>query len=95
MTAVEQLDYVKKFYQGVNYNSMRDMYLKTFFPIALNHSNNDEWVFQSSRLTAATIARQNPAISRGKPEIKMKNFNEYIQDITRKDVPQAFHNQFA
>ena len=63
MSNVEQLDWVQKYfwnYRG-RMKSYVDMYLVTFFPIALGKP--DDWVMQTSTLSAQLIARQNPGIN--------------------------------
>ncbi|MGM9819565.1 MAG: transglycosylase SLT domain-containing protein [Candidatus Onthomorpha sp.] len=78
MSNVEQLDYVYKYYKPyiTKLNSYPDLYLATFFPIALGKS--DEWVLQSSGLSAKTIARANPAIDLNKDDkITVGEFKEY------------------
>lgn len=95
MTAVQQLDYVKKYYEGWTYNSMKDLYLKTFFPVALNHSDNKNYIFQANNLSAQTVAKKNPAISKGKSQITMKDFDSYIANIKMNNIPSEFQNQFA
>ncbi|MCI5715070.1 MAG: transglycosylase SLT domain-containing protein [Candidatus Onthomorpha sp.] len=58
MSNVEQLDYVYKYYKPyvTKLNSYPDLYLATFFPAALGKS--DDWVLQTSSLSAKTIARE-------------------------------------
>lgn len=60
MTNVQQLDYVYKYfkpYAGRIY-SFPDLYLITFFPVALGKS--DSYVLQTNKLSAETIANANP-----------------------------------
>ena len=66
MSNIEQLDYVYKYYRPYisKLNSYPDLYLATFFPVALGKS--DSFVMQTSSLPALTVARQNPAIDLNK-----------------------------
>lgn len=78
MTNVQQLDYVYKYYKPyiTKLNSYPDLYLATFFPIALGKS--DDWVLQSGSLSARTIARANPAIDLNKDDkITVGEFKQY------------------
>lgn len=78
MSNVEQLDYVYKYYKPyiTKLNSYPDLYLATFFPAALGKS--DDWVLQTSRLSAKTIARANPVIDLNKDDkITVGEFKEY------------------
>ncbi len=66
MTALQQLDYVKKYYAkaGNRIKSYTDMYLWTFFPIAVGKSA--DFVLQSRKYSASKIAIQNPAFDTNK-----------------------------
>ncbi len=78
MSNVEQLDYVYKYYKPyiTKLNSYPDLYLATFFPVALGKS--DDWVLQTSTLSAKTIARANPAIDLDKNDkITVGEFKQY------------------
>ena len=60
MTNVQQLDYVYKYlapYTG-KMQSYIDVYFTVFFPLAIGKP--DDWVFQTSTLSASKIATQNP-----------------------------------
>jgi hypothetical protein len=95
MSNVEQLDYVYKYYRPYvsKLKSYPDLYLATFFPIALGKA--DDWVMQTSSISASTIARQNPAINlNGDNKITVGEFREYCykqfdlatQNILKKKV---------
>jgi len=61
MTNVQQLDYVYKYlapYTG-KIASYIDLYFTVFFPLAIGKP--DDWVFQTTKLSATKIAAQNPA----------------------------------
>jgi hypothetical protein len=66
MTAVQQLDYVKKYllpYKG-KMTRYVDTYFAVFFPLAIGKPN--DWVLRSSNLSSGLIARQNPAFDTNK-----------------------------
>ena len=59
MTNIEQLDYVKKFFEPYKgkMKSYADLHLVAFFPIALNKPST--FIFQYGNLSAKIIAEQN------------------------------------
>lgn len=60
MTGEQQLYYVYKYlkpYAG-KISSLTDLYLAVFFPAAIGKSN--DYILQTNKLSASTIARQNP-----------------------------------
>jgi hypothetical protein len=61
MTAVEQLDYVEKYFNLYKnkYNSYIDSYFAVFFPLAIGKP--DDWIIQGGGLTAKQIYDANPA----------------------------------
>ena len=61
MTAVEQLDYVEKYYNMYKgkYKSYVDAYFAVFFPLAIGKP--DDWVIEGGGLTAKQIYDANPA----------------------------------
>ena len=89
MNHVQQLEYVRKYflpYRG-RLNSYYDVYLVTFFPVAVGKP--DSWVFQSSGLSAALIAKQNPGININKDQkITIAEFKEYL----RRTVDTRYHD---
>lgn len=60
MTNVQQLDYVYSYFRSYTgrIQSFPDLYMVTFFPIALGKP--DDYVIHSDTLSADTIARANP-----------------------------------
>jgi hypothetical protein len=78
MTAVDQLDYVYKYFQNRSekIHSFYDLYLLTFFPAALGKQDN--WIVQTSGIPASVIASQNKGFDLNKDhqitvgEIKQK-----------------------
>jgi hypothetical protein len=78
MSNIEQLDYVYKYYRPYisKLNSYPDLYLATFFPVALGKS--DSFIMQTNSLSASTIARQNPGVDLNKDgQITVGEFKEY------------------
>ncbi len=60
MNAIDQLHYVYKYFKPWTgkMKSYFDLYLVTFFPAAIGKP--DDYVLQTGKLSAATIAKQNP-----------------------------------
>jgi hypothetical protein len=60
MSNVEQLDYVYKYFKPYRdkIESFVDLYMVTFFPIAVGKPSN--WVLQAKNISAGAIARSNP-----------------------------------
>lgn len=77
MSNIEQLDYVKKYFYPYrkDIKSYPDLYLVTFFPLALKKSN--DWIFSTSKLSAYIIGAQNKVINNGQP-ITKNSFYEYV-----------------
>ena len=78
MSNLEQLDWVYKYYRPYisKLNSYPDLYLATFFPIALGKS--DDWVMQTSSKSAKLIASQNPGVDLNKDgQITVGEFKQY------------------
>lgn len=79
MDGVEQLTYVYKYFQPFTgkIKSVQDLYLVTFFPVAL--SKNDDFILQTDKLSAELIAKENPVIDLNKDgKIKKSEFNDYV-----------------
>lgn len=66
MSFSKQMDVVYEYFKPFKgkIKSFLDLYLVTFFPIALGKSN--DFVFQTSGLSASLIARQNPVFDTNK-----------------------------
>jgi hypothetical protein len=105
MTAVEQLDYVEKYfklYQG-KYKSYVDSYFAVFFPPAIGKP--DDWVIQGGGLTAKQIYDANPAFRNVKDgklrvwEVKKtmleKLPSEWLKDGSFGLALKAYKNYFA
>ncbi len=60
MGNVEQLDYVKKYFNPYKYRitTFGDLYMATFFPVAIG--KDDDYVLETKNLPASLIAKQNP-----------------------------------
>jgi hypothetical protein len=60
MTAIDQLGYVYKYFKPWTgkIKNYFDLYLVTFFPDAIGKP--DDYILQTKKLSAATIAKQNP-----------------------------------
>lgn len=60
MSAVQQLDWVRKYYWPYRKRIKRyvDLYLATLFPVSLGRPSS--WVLQAGSLSAETVARNNP-----------------------------------
>ena len=88
MSFINQMDLVKEYYKEVyrmlkinQINSFVDLYLVTFFPRAVNQS--DDYVFQTSGLSASKIASQNPIFDKNKDN-----------KITKLEVIQHFQKYY-
>lgn len=83
----QQLDKVKTYftpYRG-RMNSYFDVYMVTFFPLGMGKP--DYYVFETKKLSAALIAKQNPAINRNRDgKITMAEFKEYVWNSTPEGV---------
>ena len=89
MSNVQQLDYVKKYFQGGKYNSYLDLYLKTFYPKALNEKDNYILGSEVSDARARKIAQQNKAIDLNKDGyITLGEFKKWTKSRIPKDALQ-------
>lgn len=91
MSNVEQLDFVYSYFKGLGaigkMKSVFDLYLVTFFPIALGKA--DDWVLQSSNLSAYTIANQNKIVDINKDgKITVGEFKQYVSNYLKKKTSQ-------
>jgi hypothetical protein len=93
MSASQQLDYVYKYYKPFigKLNSPYDIYLVTFFPIALGKPDN--WVFQSKNLSSSYVANQNKAIDLNKDgEITIAEFKQWYKNRLGKEALAELQN---
>lgn len=91
MSFIRQLDFVERYYTPYRgkVKSFVDLYLATFWPAAIGKP--DDFVIESSRVSAATIARQNPVfdpLKRGyvtvgsiKTALLLKTPTEYAKEL--------------
>lgn len=85
LSNVEQLEWVQKYYAPYRnrLKSVYDLYLVTFFPVALGKADN--WVMQTSRLSARIIAEQNPGVDINKDgQITVGEFKQYVDKVLQK-----------
>lgn len=82
MSNVEQLDYVYRYFKPYagRLNSATDLYTVVFFPVALGKS--DDYILQTSRISADTIARQNPIFDLDKN--KVITYGEFKQAVLKR-----------
>lgn len=83
LNPIQQLEKVKEYftpYRG-KMHSYFDVYLVTFFPLGMGKA--DDYVFATNKLSAALIAKQNPAINKNKDgKITMAEFKQYVWNST-------------
>jgi hypothetical protein len=92
MSRVQQMDYVYKYFEPYKgkLNSYFDVYLPVFFPAAIGHTNDDAYVFKTSRISAAAVAKANPSIDVNKDGVvTMADFKAYL----KKTVDQKYWDQ--
>lgn len=91
MTAVQQLDYVYKYYlpYKAKIKSYIDCYLVTFFPLAIG--KGEDFIIQTSKLPASLIATQNPAFDINKDK---KITVAEIQKVMLAKLPSAWVAEF-
>jgi hypothetical protein len=83
MSMVDQLEYVYKYFKpkAYDYTSFHDLYLYTFFPIAVGQP--DGWILQAKGIAAESIYNQNPAIAKFSTlpnKIDTTAFKKYTED---------------
>ncbi len=79
MSRVEQLDYVYKYFKPYagKIKSIYDLYLVTFFPLAIGKP--DDWVFEAKNISRSAIAKGNPSFDLNKDgKITIAEFKEAI-----------------
>jgi hypothetical protein len=88
MNALQQLDYVEKYFQPYagRLNSYYDVYSVVFFPAIIGKP--DDWTLQTSKLSADTVSRNNPAISKFGYPITVGSFKKYVEST----VPTAWQD---
>lgn len=91
LTAVQQLDYVYKYYLPYKskLKSYPDLYLATLFPLALGKGDN--FVLQTKSLSASSVAKNNPAFDINKDaKITVGEVKQVMMD----KVPQSWKDYF-
>ncbi len=97
MSNIQQLDYVREYflkYKG-KIKSVKDLFLITFFPAAIPHSDDPDYVFETSELSAEAIARANPRWGQTREKLTMRDCDEHIQSIIQDNVEDTYQPQFA
>jgi hypothetical protein len=86
MGALNQLDYVYKYFKPYagKIKSLYDLYLITFFPVALGKS--DSWIFETKKISRASIAKANPFFDLNKDG--MITIAEFKEAINKKIRPE-------
>lgn len=93
MSFINQLNYVERYYRPfkTKISSFVDLYLATFFPLALGKSDN--WVVKSKNISSSLIARQNPVFD------KFPKNNEItvgeIKKVLLSKIPADYLKSFA
>lgn len=89
LPALSQLDLVKWYFTPYRnkMHSYYDVYAVTFFPAMIG--KGDDWVLQAKGLSADTVARQNPAVAKGKSQITVADFKRYTVGL----VPTTIRNR--
>lgn len=90
MSGIEQLDIVYKYFKRYTgkIHSLQDLYLITFFPAAMG--KDDDYILQTKKTSAETIAKQNPAVDINKDgEITKGEFDDYVV----KDLPRQWKKE--
>lgn len=93
MDNVSQLDYVYKYFKPYagRLHSVTDLYMVTFFPVALGKP--DDYVLQTSSLHADTIARANPIFDLNKDSaITVGEFKKSVTSRLPSEALQAIAN---
>ncbi len=95
MTNVEQLEWVYKYLNQYKSKliSFADLYLAIFYPRAL--AKPDDYVLQDSRLSADTIARNNPAFALVDPDTGQEYVTvRSVKDTILSTLPDGFMPMF-
>jgi hypothetical protein len=96
MGYLQQLDYVYKYfapYAGKLKNYF-DVYLVVFFPAAIPHTNDDNWVFETKNISRSAVAKANPAIDINKNgTITMGEFKQYVKNTVEKPLWEKVFGQ--
>lgn len=85
MSNVQQLDWVYKYFAPYvgRINNVHDLYLVTFFPVALGKP--ETYIMQTNKLTPAIIAKANPGVDLNKDlQITVREFKAYVDKYLKK-----------
>ena len=80
MSNISQLDYVYKYFKPYagHFKSAYDLFAYSFLPLAVGKP--DSWTFETSRLSAATIASANKAFDLNKDgKITIAEYKAYLK----------------
>lgn len=95
-SALQQLDFVKQYflpYKG-RMKSYFDVYLVVFFPAAIGKPDN--YILQTSGLSAGLIAKQNPAVNINKDgQITLSEFKQYVKNTIPFSAQAAVLSPFS
>lgn len=86
MSRVEQMDWVYKYFSPYigQLNSYFAIYLVTFFPAAISHVDDDNYVFETNRISRSSIAQSNPTMDiNGDGMVTMAEFKQYVQNSVK------------
>jgi hypothetical protein len=91
MSNVQQLNYVYKYFKQnadkvKKFRNDTDLYLITFFPLALGKPDNYVIGSHASPEYVKKVAKQNPGISKGKSEITVADFKKYVKEKVKDTV---------
>lgn len=98
MSGVQQMDYVLKYFEPYKgkIRTMTGLYVITFFPVALQHTNNNDYVFQYGNLSASVIAQDNPAFDINKDgKITMGEYKKYLEKYFGADLLNSANPYFG
>ena len=87
---INQLPYVRKYldqYPAIRGGGIYELYAAVFFPLALSHLKDPNWIIQSKGLSAYKVSYSNPAIScaAGKQPgeaLTIADFKKYVDCIS-------------
>lgn len=94
MSALEQLDYVEKYYKPFSARITRyvDLYLLTILPISVGKP--DDFVMEAKNISAQKFAQQNPAFGK-KDRVTVGDIKRYMLNLVPKEWMQRFGEEFT
>ncbi len=94
MSRLQQLAYVKKYYAPFRgkLKNYAGLYFATFFPAAIPHINNDNWVFEAKSVSRSAVYKGNSALDYDKDKtIEMWEFKQYLKKgFTQSQLNELF-----